>query len=250
MKMKKGPRCLLIAGAMPVLIILIIFLYLNVTGKDARQAVASQAKSTPLSSKTYDLKDFSEVSVNGSCSLISITQRESVYMVKLIGPKDILDVVKVEKTGARVSVALEKPLHSNPDTTDDLSILIILPRITAIDLSGVTPVNLVGIDADTLSINTQGVTRFITQSDEGSTKKPECSFKTLILSGSGILDANLINCITTNAVINYQGTYDIILTMNGGSLSGNLGGIGRLDYIGNVTRNEIKVSDPAGMVVY
>ena len=62
----------------------------------------------------------------------------------------------------------------------------------------------------------------------------------ITLSGTGNID--LSDVITINADVQLSGLGSINLYMDGGELSGNLSGLGNIEYSGKADRNNLKVT--------
>jgi HSP20 family molecular chaperone IbpA len=250
MKMKKSDRFLLAAGIFPVLIVAIIFINLWMMRDDVRDAKSAQPKSASQVEKTFDLKDFSVVSIQGNWACINIVQSDGDYKVVIKAPGNIMDNIKVEKDANTLSLAIVPGKEEPEGDKQGPEATIVLPRITKLELAGVIPVYLSGIRTDDLSVNMQGIISILPADASDVSPGPSMEIKTLSLGGNGVFDVELMDASVINAGVNFLGIYRINLSMNGGRLSGSLGGIGNLLYSGDVSKDEIQINNPASSVVH
>lgn len=240
MKMKNSNKILIAAGAIPFVVVIsaiiaIRVFFLNDIVKVIETPSFSSGKQ---SSKIVKAEGFDEISVVGPWTLH--VYQGIGYNTEISAPKNIIDKIVAEKRGDKLSI-VEGPGPADLMNNVRLEATITLPMLTKLDLNGVINLDLYEINGDNLSINMQGVTRIAGYDGK---------VKDLSLSGKGVLTIDLSGLSATNANVNYDGTYMINLKMNGGRLTGGLGGVGRLNYGGDVSSNEIQLKNPASGMVH
>jgi len=238
MKMKKSNRILLAVGAVPVIVVVsaIIIGRSFLPNETIKTIDASSAAYGTEGVKSFDIEGFSWISIKGNWT-VNVVQKDG-YKVEINAPEEILEKIIVEKRDN--TLVLDKgqaAIDSNGNIS--LEATITLPSVSKIEINGVTNLDMSGIMADSLAIETQGVTRIV-----GNGGK----IRDLSLKGKGVSTVDLNGISSTNAGVDYEGTYTINLMMDGGRLTGRLDGVGKLKYSGNITSNEVRVHGPANSV--
>jgi hypothetical protein len=239
MKIKTSNKILLVAGAIPVLVLFLLLLTIRIMMPgNTLNAMGPQVIVGPQIVKTIELEGFNEISVNGPWRL-HVIQRDR-YKIEIKVPQQLVEKLIVEKRGNTLFIG-ENPGAMFQGGNKNLEATVIIPVVSKIDLNGVNSVDLSGINNDNLNISMQGVTT-VTGLDS--------AIKDLSLKGKGVSTIDMTGVSVTNASVECNGTYTINLFMNGGRLSGRLDGIGNLNYRGYITSNEVLANSPVSSVVH
>lgn len=110
---------------------------------------------------------------------------------------------------------------------------IVMPELTAVDLSDSTTVNLAGFKGDDLEIRVSG---------SSNLRGRDSAYKKLNLVVSGAANVNFADVVTDDAHVVLSGVGNVVLNMNGGTLSGQISGVGSLRYHGKVASQNVAVS--------
>jgi len=234
--MKKSDKLIMVVGMIPVLIVLIIFLYLKSIHDDVQNAKSLQEKSGSQVTKLVDLEGVSMISADGNWKIHIVQGKSSKAEMKI--PENMQDKINFNKSGSMFRLGENRKILGTIND-EHLEATIITPVIETIYLRGTNFLDLSNINNESFSIDMQGVT---TVSGSKST------IQNLSIIGSGVSKMNLSGVSVTNASIEYYGSYNINLAMNGGKLSGRLGGVGILNYDGNISVNEVKIDSQLGKV--
>ena len=235
--MRTSNKILLTVGAGTVLFVFLLSVAVKFMPEKMKSIIESHGESSIRETRTVSLGAFNEILVKGYWE-ISLVQGDT-YRVEIDAPKDDIEKILVEKKGSTLLLD-SKTKSQDSDSSGRQKVSISLPLISQIDLSGITKLKFSGFSNEALSVNFDGVT---------SISGTDSKIQNLSIIGKGIFSADLSDTPVTNAMIQCEGTYTMDLLMNGGRLSGNLKGVGKLSYQGNVSVNEIQVENPESKVV-
>ena len=107
---------------------------------------------------------------------------------------------------------------------------IVMPELAALELKGGARVSLSGFRGDRLDIDIAGAVRL-----EGRDGR----YGTLELHAAGASDIDLRGIVVTDAEVDLKGASHVVLTMDGGALSGSSAGAGSLQYYGSVSEESV-----------
>ena len=181
-------------------------------------------------SESTDLEGFKEVEVAGAWQ-VNLTRGDE-WKVELSHAEDMEERVRVHVLGERLrlgrgSSAWWKEAGSSP-TVD-----IVMPELEELELRGGTRVALSGFRGDRLEIDVAGAARL-----EGRDGR----YEELELSVAGASDIDLRGFTVSDAEVELRGASDVVLTMNGGVLSGSMAGTGRIQYYGSVSDERVAIA--------
>ena len=110
---------------------------------------------------------------------------------------------------------------------------IVMPELAALELNGGSRVSLSGFRGDRLDIDVAGAVRL-----EGRDGR----YGALELYAAGASDIDLRGITVTDAEVDLNGASNVVLTLDGGVLSGSSAGAGSLVYYGPVSEERIEVA--------
>ena len=110
---------------------------------------------------------------------------------------------------------------------------IVMPELAALELTGRAHVSLSGFRGDRLDVDIAGAVRL-----EGRDGR----YGTLELSAAGASEIDLRGIGVKDAEVDLRGASNVLLTMDGGVLSGSTAGAGRLLYYGSVSEERVDVA--------
>jgi hypothetical protein len=236
MKIKLSNKLLLIAGSVPILFIVIMLFVFKFFLWDGGNSQASSTSN--VITNTLPLEDFKELTINGISSVNIF--RGDTCSVKITAPKDEMKKIKGEKNGTMLSL----DFTSDPKSSTGLKPItaeIMLPEANTIHIQRATKIDLSGLKIKSLFITAQGPVK-VTGKD--------AIIQDLQFNNAGATSIALSTVPVTNAELYCQGVYSINLMMNGGRLSGDIGGIGSFDYQGTVSVNVLRVNGSSNNMAY
>jgi hypothetical protein len=183
--------------------------------------------------RTYDFTNFDGVAVSGQWQVA--IERGGSWRVAVDVPAELLDSVRVEQDGSRLSVRSESAVWFGGFDDDERSLeaTITMPGLTSIQLSGASKLAFSGFEGDRLSLTSSGAAEV-----RGATGRYDTL--ELVMSGAGNVD--LGNLVVTNANIQTSGAGNLELNMAGGRLTGSMSGAGNLEYRGTVSEQSVSTS--------
>ena len=238
MKIKLSNKILLTAGAVPILFIIIMFFVLKYFLWEEGTSQATSIGASKLITKSLSLEGFSEIVVNGISSVN--VYRSDNYLVKISAPEDEVDNVKGEKNGTTLSLDFISDLKSSTGPKP-ITVEIMLPEVSTVHIQRATKIDLSGLKINSLFITAKGVVK-VTGND--------AMIHDLKFNNSGTTSIDLSSIPITNAELECQGVYSIVIMMNGGRLAGNIGGVGSFDYKGTVSVNELRINGSQNNMAY
>lgn len=128
--------------------------------------VTLASAATQFSTRTYELKDFTELEV-GNVVKVIYTQG-ATYSVKLTGRTDWLDLMEVKTSGGRLKVTARNTKKFNnvkkkdqPDGEHNFILLLTAPCIQGILLNGVSTFEAKSLTSDQLHVRLNGVSKLL-----------------------------------------------------------------------------------------
>jgi|WetSurMetagenome_2_1015567.scaffolds.fasta_scaffold158848_2 hypothetical protein len=238
MKIKLSNKLLLIAGSVPILFIVVMLFVFKFFLWDGGNSQANSIDTSNLITKTLPLEDFTEITINGISS-VNIS-RGDTYLVKITAPKDEMDKIKGEKNGTSLSLDYT-PNAKNSIGPKQITGEIMLPEASTIHIQRAAKIDLSGLKINSLFITAQGPVK-VTGND--------AMIHDLKLNNAGATSIALSSVPVTNADLFCQGVYSIEIMMNGGRLSGDIGGLGSVNFQGTVSVNELRVNGSQNNIPY
>lgn len=172
-----------------------------------------------------DVTDFKAVQVGGAFDVEIVAQKE--FAVEVEGDDNLLELIKTDVSGETLEIRSEKRFSTN----GRLKIRISAPDIDKVDLSGASTVNLVGLNNDSLRIESSGASKI----------KVNGVTKDLVVDMSGASKLDAADLKSVNANVDASGACHIIVAVSG-DLKADLSGASKVTYSGNPKNVERKVS--------
>ncbi len=206
------------------------YLYSNRTRPSAQGAFSSapQVVGQPSTTRALNGRPFTAVSADGGWD-ISI-QHGTEYRVRIDAPAESEGDVVAEVTDGRLTLGLR---HTTGVLAGRLKAVVESTNLANVQVRGGARVTIDGFTVPSLSIDIAGAGNVI-----GSNNR----VNTLTLHTAGASSMDFRSSSVTNAVVNLQGAGNVILSMNGGALSGQLDGVGRIDYYGTVSAQDVRIN--------
>ena len=146
----------------------------------------------------------------------------SEFSAVLSGDRELVDTAEVSAGGDRLSIHLE----GDVDEDRTVRILITAPAIEALSLAGAVNGTITGLDAAELTVLTEGATNLIFE---------DSTIGDLALQTAGAANIDLGESLVENALLNLEGATQLRITMDGGSLTGRVAGVGNVRYSGDTS---------------
>lgn len=173
----------------------------------ASVAILPAAVTTPFSTRTYPLADFTNLQVSNVVKVI-YTQGDS-YSVQLTGRTDWLDLMEVTASGGTLQVRAKKTKKFNnvkkkdqPDGEHNFILHLTAPCLQNINLSGVSAFEGKRLTPDGLYVRLDGVSKLKVESIESASLK-------MSLGGVSKVDVGSIACPKLEADVNGSSKADI-----------------------------------------
>ncbi|MBX2850086.1 MAG: DUF2807 domain-containing protein [Acidiferrobacterales bacterium] len=178
-----------------------------------------------------DLSDFNAVNVSGAWQ-IELSQGDSwsVEVSNLEENKDRISVYVSDNT-LILKQKSSGGWFSNSGSRE-LSARVQMPALGRLSLSGAVDAEIAKFEGELLDINTAGAVDL---------KATGGRYNKVIVMTAGASEIDFKNILATQASVNTTGAGDVILTLDGGELTGTIIGAGSVDYYGTVSSESIKV---------
>jgi len=225
-----------VAVALGVLVIVVVIL-----AGAARLAVSQfvgdgdrPVSSGAAASTRYDLDGFRNVVIEDNWE-IDLLQGDE-WQVSLSYPERSADRVSVTVEGDRLVLGAGGSRRAGWGwwgNHDRFSARIVMPELNSVEVSGAADLDFSGFEDERLAITITGA---------GNVKGHDGSYDELALTVSGAANIDLRDVPVVDANVNLSGASNVRLDMAGGVLSGNLSGMGKVSYSGQVRNQRVSVS--------
>jgi len=214
---------LMIAGVLGVRSVVNEFL-----GEEARADVGAFV---PLDLElSPDLEEFDRLLIRSAWDIEVV--RGSTWAVEISVPDDVEDRLNVGVNDGRLVLDIRRgdgPWWMN-NRNEGNHARITMPSLAGIDVQGGANVALGEFSGDALAISIAGAANV--EADGGRYRRLD-----LTIGGAGNVDMNDVP--VTDAHVSLSGAYNVELAMAGGVLDGQVSGLGRLGYQGDVSREDV-----------
>jgi len=178
---------------------------------------------TAQSSKTYNLEDFSGISVSNSADVI-FTQGPKAVSVS--GPQDLIDKLEVEVKKGSLSIGNQKGKSSNWSGREGLTFKISSPNLSVLLISGSCDFTLASdLKTDNLSVIISGSGDIVSKGKLTADKvsiviggsgdvgfSGSCQKQSLAISGSGDVENNGLKCKEASIVNSGNGDIEVYVS--------------------------------------
>ena len=229
--MKQSEFAVLSAAGVVVLVLIVMIAYLRVAigdVKDTDDVVLDDLGERITEARS--LVDFDSISVSGAWEL-DIKQGDD-WHVQLTYPKNISQYLEIEVDNGKLRLGLEGINSSKGKSDLHLEARITMPALQALEVAGAGDFRFQGFSGDKLAMSLAGAANV-----EGA----DGEFKQLDLQASGAGRVDMKEIKVHDANINLAGAGDVVLTMDGGVLSGNVAGVGSIRYFGTISDKQISM---------
>ncbi|MCY4372615.1 MAG: DUF2807 domain-containing protein [Spirochaetaceae bacterium] len=169
--------------------------------------------------RQIEIERFTAIALSGGWELHLTHAAE--YSAVLIGDQDLVDTAEVSTAGDRLSI-----YFTDADEDRTARIMITAPAIETLSLAGVVNATVVGLDAAELTVRLDGATNLVFE---------DSTIGDLTLQTAGAGNIDLEESLVENAVLAMAGANQLRITMNGGSLTGRVEGVGNVRYSGETS---------------
>ena len=221
--MRKSKKIFLIFASCPLGLALLFLFALRLTlGTSMPERPA--ASETAYITRAFNLEGFTGIDVRGHWDVEAVHGETPKVIIE--APGDVMDGLTVEKHAG--TLILDK---GRLGRHRELRASLATPFLTDLGLKGLVRLRLRGFETERLSIRAEGAVTI--------TGNNNCIGE-LHLAGEGMNEINLKGNPVTHADLQYEGMYTIRLTMAGGTLRGNIEGMGKVIYDGHVKEERIR----------
>lgn len=231
--MKNSTKYILILAA-ALLIVMLIFMvslrgivkeYLVIEESENSVGKFSFHQDTDKTEKVFDIENFNSIKMEGAWDVLIIKDDE-FSVSGYFSAKDEQES-RVEKSGDQLLLAIKPPYNTN----SGISMTIHMPDLNLLDVEGIANANFEGFDLDELRVVVAGA---------ANVHGEDSRIKELRLESEGAVNVDLKRCEIVNADVTLDGAGNVEINMDGGSLSGRISGLGRLEYSGDVRRLDVE----------
>jgi len=183
--------------------------------------------------RTYDLKDFRRIESQGEWRIK--LRRGAGWEVRVSYPEDLEGRLNVRVDGDRLTLGYAPQNRGvwNWGHRRAVEAEIVMPELAEVELSGAAELDFSGFAGGRLALTVSGAAEV----DGG-----DGLYDALALSVSGAGDVDLRGMKFTDARVDIAGAGDVTLRMDGGVLSGELAGAGKITYFGEVRDQRVDIS--------
>ncbi len=189
------------------------------------EEVADIAEPGPTVERSFSIEGFTALDVSG---VWEVTIAKGDYAVSVHAPENLFEHLGVESRGA--------VLHLDPRRVDSnikLRASVSMPALEALDISGVTKVELSDMETERFIVDLSGASKIVSRGGR---------IGTLELDLSGVSKVNFSETPTTHASVDLSGASHTELWMQGGRLEGDISGASSITYRGHVSSETVNIS--------
>ena len=229
--MKRSTTAVLMGLGSIVAVLLLLALSIRFASTDK----ALPPPSGQRTMRTYDLTGFTEVRASGQWQVTVV--RGDTWAVEVSYPAELESGVDVhlERGALALRYTLERSWWSDFGSNAEVAMTarVVMPALEAVDVRGASSLDLSGFAGERLAIGASGAI---------SIDGRDCRYDALALKISGVGRTDLSGVTTTDARIDVSGAQNLTLRMEGGTLSGHVSGVSRVDYLGTVSSQDVRAS--------
>ncbi len=167
--------------------------------------------------ETRDLKDFTEITVNGAYK-VEVACGQEGRSVEIEADDNLLPYIKTDLQGATLNITQERGLSF----TSLPRVRISVPDLKVVRTDGASDFELVGLKNDVFRINVDGASKFRASGETGTLD--------VELNGAARIDASQLRASTVNVESNGAGLTTVHATE---TLNATVNGVGSIEYYGD-----------------
>ena len=190
--------------------------------------------------RAHEATGFSGIEARGEWEVTLV--RGDSWQVELSYPTELESYLDLRVTNGRfiLSYNFGRGGRNGVRLRDELRVTarITMPALEEAELSGATSLTFSGFEGPTLEIESSGASKI--EGTDGRYAELE-----LDMSGAGSVD--LSGVPTRDVDVDMSGAANVTLQMDGGDLSGNMSGAGKLEYYGTTRSQNIETSGAASV---
>lgn len=200
----------------------------------ARQVRASG----DIKTESYDIKDFTGLTIDGLMKNVELELRQGRYMVEIEADSNYFKELKVDKRGDNLRISIDE----DRKLTDDIRVIISAPEFINLDIRGAMELNSVGeLAGDRLRIEVSGAVEADLELDYDEVKMNVSGAAKTDLYGradefsadcAGATEIDALKLDTKRATISVSGAGDVKIYCED-YLDANISGAGTIKYSGN-----------------
>ena len=229
--MKRSTAVLLIGLGSVVGVLLLLALWIRFTSTGGPLPSLSGQRGT----RSYALTGFTRIEANGQWQVTLV--RGDEWAVEVSYPAELESGIDVrqERGALTLRYTLKRSWWSDFGSNEALSMnaRIVMPALEAVEMHGASSLDLTGFTGARLAIEASGAV---------SIDGRDARYDALALKISGVGRVDLSGVATTDARIDVSGAQNLTLRMAGGTLSGGVSGVSRVDYLGTVSSQDVRAS--------
>lgn len=229
--MKRSTAALLTGLGGIVGVLLLLALWVRFTWTTKTLPPISGQRTT----RSYDLSGFTEVKASGQWQVA--LEQGAEWVVEVSYPAELESRIDVRLDGGALTLGYTslRSWWSDFGSNDKVSMRarVVMPALEAVDMRGASSLDLAGFAGERLAIDASGAI-----SIDGRDSRYD--MLALRISGAGRTD--LSGVTATAARIDVSGVQNVTLRMDGGTLSGGVSGVSRIDYLGTVSSQDVRAS--------
>ena len=229
MKRSTGALTLGLGSVVVVLLLLALWVRFTSTSDDIPPLSGQRT------ARSYDLTGFTLLKASGQWQVTLV--RGDDWAVEVSYPAELASGVDVRQEGGALTLhyTLKRSWWSDFGSNEALGMnaRIVMPALEAVEMRGASSLDLTGFASKGLRIDASGAI---------SIDGRDSRYDSLALRISGVGRVDLGGVETTDARIDVSGAQNLTLRMAGGTLSGAVSGVSRVDYLGTVSSQNVRAS--------
>lgn len=225
----------LLAGVAIVVVVVILALtVLSSHTFQARRPSPEAVLPTSQVSRVYSYSGFTGIAASGAWH-VTIRQGTDAK-VSVTVPAGLADAIDVSQEGSILHFAMKS---GTVETAGRLLASVTMPDLTEVDASGATYLTFSGFKGGDLLVRCSGA---------AAAYGSESRFSRATISATGAADVGFRAAPTREAQVQVSGAGRVVLTIDGGHLSGNASGVSQVVYNGTASSVSVRTSGAARVV--
>jgi len=229
--MKRSTKALFVGLGSVVAALLLLALWVRFTSRNDALPPLSGQRAT----RSYELRGFTQIEASGQWQVALV--RGDEWAVEVSFPAELESGVDVRIDGDALTLRYtnQRSWWSDFGSNEPLAMnaRIVMPALEAAKVRGASSLDFAGFTGKHLAIDASGAI---------SIDGREGRYDALALKISGAGRTDLGGVGVTDARIDVSGVQNVTLRMAGGTLSGDVSGVSRVDYLGTASSQDVRKS--------